>query len=180
MSGKAWPKEYDVSAYISECGLYRYSMRIQWNFDDDRGLDDAPLRFMGLFMLNPSIASHLISDPTAKRGVGFAKREGFDGLLIGNPYAFRATKPKDLFKAIDPIGPENFIELYNMLLAVDKAVVGWGANLADNRAREDFLNIVDRVKIDLYCLGRTKSGEPRHPLYLRSDTKLELWRGATR
>ena len=28
---------------------------------------------------------------------------------------------------------------------------------------------------DTYCLGRTKTGEPRHPLMLAYDTKLEAW-----
>jgi hypothetical protein len=26
------------------------------------------------------------------------------------------------------------------------------------------------------CLGRTKSGQPRHPLYVRGDQAMEVWR----
>jgi hypothetical protein len=29
--------------------------------------------------------------------------------------------------------------------------------------------------IKFHCLGETKAGQPKHPLYLRSDTKPALW-----
>jgi len=29
--------------------------------------------------------------------------------------------------------------------------------------------------VELRCLGRTKSGAPRHPLYVRADAKLEAY-----
>ena len=167
---KPWPAHYRVTCEISEDGLYRHSLKIDWNIKSGT--------FMGLVMLNPSKASHLITDPTAVRGVAFAQREGFDGLWIGNPYGFRATDPKDLFKANDPVGPRNEEALSELLQGCSKVVVGWGMKLGMNPTRQKFLLEADRLGVDLWCLGKTKSGEPRHPLYLRSDADLILWRKA--
>lgn len=172
MPNKPWPEHYRVVANISDCGLYRYVLRIDFKFPLSKP------RLMGMIMLNPSDADHLRTDPTAVRVVGFAEREGFDGVVIGNPYAFRATDPKELLNAIDPVGPKNEKILRLMLFSTEKMVVGWGTNLGFNPARQKFLLAADEMRVDLWCLGKTKSGEPRHPLYLKSDTPLEIWRKA--
>lgn len=55
----------------------------------------------------------------------------------------------------------------------DMTVCAWGADgKFRNRARE----VEKLLQGPLYCLGLTKHGAPKHPLYLRSDTMLELYR----
>lgn len=87
----------EKTAIISDCGRYRYQLGRTWS--------DGPIaRFI---MLNPSTADATEDDPTIRRCISFAKREGAGAISVVNLFAFRATKPADMMKATDPIGPEN-------------------------------------------------------------------------
>ena len=163
---KPWSTEYKVDAHISDCEKYRYWLEIIWDEKTPR---------MGLIMLNPSKADHRISDPTALRAIAFAKREGFGGVVIANLYAYRATNPKDLPLGLpEAEGPANLPTLGAMPDRCAKLVVAWGATEHGSAPRRAFL---DRMKfVELWCLGVTKFGEPRHPLYLKSDAPLVRYR----
>ena len=52
-------------------------------------------------------------------------------------------------------------------------MVAWGANAKPNRVA-DFVEMLEPDD-EVWCLGTTKSGQPRHPLYLPSDTDLVRW-----
>jgi len=153
------------TAEISKCGLYRYSLIRKWGSGN---------RMMGFVCWNPSIADSKVDDPSLRRMIGFGIREGFDGIQVGNLYAFRATKPKDLWNTKDPVGPCNMEALITLLSKSEKVIVGWGASAGMTPQRQKFLLAADNM--DLYCLGTTKSGEPRHPLYVRSDVPITIWR----
>lgn len=85
-------------AHLSACGAYRYALRRTWD----------PARPAALFVgLNPSTADAERDDPTTRRCVRFARDWGFGGLLVGNLFAYRATRPRDLRAAAEPVGPEN-------------------------------------------------------------------------
>ena len=47
------------------------------------------------------------SRPTVRRAMGFARSFGGSGLLMCNAFAFRATLPRDIKAAQDPIGVDN-------------------------------------------------------------------------
>lgn len=131
---------------------------------------------MAVLLHNPSTADHDRSDPTITRMIGFAKREGAGSLLVVNVMAYRATDPKKVRKAEDPVGPEN---IRYILIASSEAkvfVVAWGAihwSLRE-RALPGIKAAVGR-KGGVVCLGKTKFGDPRHPLYLSRQTKLVPW-----
>jgi len=101
------------SAVISPCGLYRYRLSRQWT---------EPSYSLAFVMLNPSTADAEVDDPTIRRCIGFARREGYGGIEVVNLYAFRATSPDDLWKAKDPCGPEN----EGHLISIARASVGYG------------------------------------------------------
>lgn len=149
-----------TSAVISDCGLYRYRL--------DRGWGDGPT--MGFVMLNPSTADAEADDPTIRRCIGFAKREGCGGLIVVNLFPLRATKPADLW-ATDPLtrmgGQPAELEFHRAVKDADILVAAWGA---DTRRAEHW--IVERFGARMVCLGKTKSGAPRHPLYVRKDAPL--------
>ena len=157
-------------ADITPDGLYRYALRRSW--------DPAvwPLAFI---MLNPSTADTEIDDPTIRRCMGFARRLGYGGITVYNLYAYRATKPADLWKVEDPVGPGNdhWLNacLYSRYMADLPVVAAWGAN-----ARPDRVDAVMRMRgaENLCCFGVTKAGAPRHPLYLPGDAELVPWAGA--
>ena len=153
-------------ANISRCGCYRYSLWRVW----DQGIPYA--MFIGL---NPSIADAQNDDPTSRRCIGYARSWGYGGVCIGNLFAYRATDPSELCAVPDPIGTENDKWLEQCAQAAGIIVAAWG-----NRGQ--YMNRGQQVMLrlgSLYCLGVTKHGHPKHPLYLRKDLKAIPWIGVT-
>lgn len=147
-------------ATISDDGLYRYSLdRVWW---DEGGT------LLNFVMLNPSTADADNDDPTIRRCMGFARRFGYSGIRVTNLYAYRATKPADLWRVADPVGPDN--DRHLLKGAQDNSVVGaWGANAKSDRVAE----VRSLLKWQIIsALGLTKDGAPRHPLYLRGDAEV--------
>lgn len=157
------------AAIISRDGVYRYAL-----VRDDLQLDAAAWarargRTVAFIMLNPSTADAKEDDPTIRRCMGFAREWGYNKLVVGNLFAFRATKPTNLPDDIsEAIGPENIEWLRRLVHESELVVAAWGGSKRA-AARADELNF----KTPLHCLGTTKSGAPRHPLYVRSDQPLE-------
>lgn len=149
------------TAVISPCGQYRYALGRRWG-----GVGASVL----WIMLNPSTADASIDDPTIKRCIAFSQRLGFTGLFVGNLWAYRATDPYALWDVDDARGPNRDAWLLDMAMASDAIICAWGAHGAGHTLRS--LNLPD-VPRGTWCLGRTKDGSPRHPLYLRADTALE-------
>jgi hypothetical protein len=149
-------------AEMSACGAYRYALWRTWAADQPQVL------FIGL---NPSMADALADDPTLRRCIRFAQQWGYGGVILANLFAFRARSPKMLSDVADPIGPENDRWLEQLRNSVDLAVAAWGrmGRLHSRAAR------VEGRLGELYCLGSTKNGAPRHPLYVRGDSALQPW-----
>jgi hypothetical protein len=158
-----------MSAIISPCGQYRYALT--------RAAEcRRPTKRAALFvMLNPSTADAEKDDPTIRRCRAFAKLWGCDGLTVANLYALRATDPKALWAHSDPVGIDNDRHLALLVESHSEIVCAWGTN-----AREDRIAVaVERMQqagARLMCLGMTKSGAPRHPLYVAGNQPLIEWR----
>jgi len=152
-----------LSAIISPCGLYRYTLH--------RKLSDNAKAAL-FIMLNPSTADAQLDDPTIRRCMGFVLRENCGSLTVVNLYAFRATNPKDLLTCPDPIGPDNDRHIQEQLEHTREVggivVAAWGAfPMAVERARA-----VTSQFGPFQCLGVTKAGSPSHPLYLNGAAAL--------
>lgn len=157
------------NATFSECERYRYSLRRHWDHDKPA---------VCFAMLNPSTADAFKDDPTIRRCIGFAKAWGAGGLVVVNLFALRATNPDELYSHASPVaapseehpfyGDRNTAEI---IMHSDglRLVAAWGThgNLR-GRARQvmDALGAKRRVE----CLGVTKDGHPRHPLYVAAAT----------
>jgi len=155
------------TASLSEDKLYRYELTRRWGECSD---------YVAWVMLNPSTADALEDDPTIRRCLKFTERLGYGKLVVVNLFAFRATDPKKLLDAEDPIGPQNAVFLRDALLKGSLKIAAWGS--VPNKLREAIAPVIAVMKAsgyDLKCLGTTKDGSPRHPLYLRSDAELRPW-----
>lgn len=156
-------------ATISPCGRYRYTLSRIWG-----------PRVPGVcwIMLNPSTANGEVDDPTIRRCIGFTKRLGYDGLLVVNVFAYRATDPAELLKVGTEaaVGPDNGLWVKRACLQSDLLIAAWGA--APGPFREGCEYVGHRIREEFFglkCLGVTKDGSPRHPLYLRADAPLIDW-----
>lgn len=165
------PDENNGGAVISDDGLYRYLLWRTWDYA-------APSILW--VMLNPSTADALTDDPTIRRCMGFAKREGCGGIKVVNLYALRATKPTHLLDVPDPGGPDNAFAWGQAIATCDGPVVAaWGASQPKGcPSSSALLNYVNYLR-EWKCLGHTASGKPRHPLYVKADQPLIELTGAT-
>ena len=126
-----------------------------------------------MVMLNPSRADAEVNDPTISRCLNMAAGWGYGGLEVVNLYAFRCTKPRDLWQTEDPVGAHNDEHIKRALAHSDACVLAWG-NLPPARIEraKAVLKLITTNK-KLFCLGITKMQQPRHPLYMTQDVSLE-------
>lgn len=133
---------------------------------------DPSLPRVSWIMLNPSTATAEADDPTIRRCVDFAGSWGYGGIVVTNLFALRATDPKELTKHADPIGPENDEHLVRESEYAGVTVCAWGAHpMAVRRAHEVLSSLYAAGRTPM-CLGPTKSGQPRHPLYVKASQPL--------
>lgn len=156
-----------MSAAISDCGQYRYKLTREAN---DQFATRGPALFI---MLNPSTADAALDDPTIRRCKGFALSWDCSALVVANLYALRATNPDDLWKHADPVGPDNNQYLAALIREHETIVCAWGANAKPERVEQ--VRKMFRDNNRPMCLGTTKAGAPRHPLYVRGDQPLIDW-----
>ena len=153
------------AAAFSDCGNFRYYLERIW---------DESVRPLAFIMLNPSTADAAEDDPTIRRCIAFARREGAGGLTVGNLFAWRSTDPSALRKCDNPEGPDNAPWLRTIARDAGRRVVcAWGVHGAYRDRAETVLRIMRVEGVECLCLGRTKQGHPRHPLYLPADAALE-------
>lgn len=129
-------------------------------------------------MLNPSTADASTDDPTIRRCIGFARSWGMQRLVIANAYALRSTDPRGLWRSGDPVGPLNDDAIRLVAQRSTRVVVAWGASIKperQDRVRELLTSGRPDNAEPVMCLGTTKAGHPKHPLYLRSDTVPTPW-----
>lgn len=152
----AHPTPPPGGAVFSPCGRYRYRLWRRW----------APGGECILWvMLNPSTACATEDDPTIRRCVGFAKAWGAHAMEVVNLFAWRATDPRELVRPEDPVGPANDEHILLASARASRTIVAWGADpFAVRRAKA----VLERLSAP-QALALTKSGAPRHPLYLRRD-----------
>lgn len=159
-----------MKAIISPCGNYRYVLRrkipqvLRWV---------KPILFI---MLNPSTADADTNDPTIRRCIAFAERDGFTDLTVVNLFALRATDPNALLSLEDPIGPDNDLYLTQEIAkhkgGIGTIVCAWGGKFI---ARKRGSRVLDWIGPTAMCLGVTQAHAPRHPLYLKADTEFRSY-----
>lgn len=139
---------------------YRYILRLVWS---EHVLDRRQVAFVGL---NPSTADEHADDATIRRCRGYAKSWGYDALVMLNLFAYRATLPSDLRRAVDPVGEDN--DAYLLMEAAQSAAVVacWGTHGGYRDRDQQVIEMLRRADVKLTCLEITAGGYPSHPLRL--------------
>lgn len=163
---------YLRGAELDPSGTYRYRLWRGW---------DAAEPTVAFVMLNPSTADAEREDPTIRRCLNFARAWGYGRLEVVNLFAWRATDPRALVTAPEPIGPGNDAAIAAVADASETIVLAWGfmAQRVRQRGRDRaVLDLLRPWRLRLHYLGWCKNApDPRHPLMLRADQPLNRWPG---
>ncbi len=143
-------------AVLSPCGRFRYRLARTWG----------PGERMAFVMLNPSTADATTDDPTIRKCIGFARRNGFDGIEVVNLFAFRATDPADLRRAGYQVGAYNDSHIIEAAHAAGAVVVAWGAQAGELERPGQVLAMLHAVGVEPLALRISAKGHPWHPLML--------------
>lgn len=146
---------------------------------------------------NPSDASEHRDDPTSLRIIHFCRQWGQPGYDLGNLYPFVTADPAECRRIADwqANGPDwwardqiwhNVSHLEEMAAKASMIVACFG-----DIARDQFFidHVVEQLENEMpegapiYCLGKTKSGAPKHPMArgrhrVPDDQQPIVWRNA--
>lgn len=154
-----------ASATFSEDRTYRYLLTRRWDRD---------LPMAVFIMLNPSTADAIVVDPTIRRCITFARSLKAGGVIVTNLFALRSTNPQTLHTHPAPVGPDNDAVLSWVLSGrhgpVGPVVAAWGIHGTLLDRGESVTRLMKACNVRPLCLGVTKDGHPRHPLYLSNGT----------
>jgi hypothetical protein len=145
---------------------YRYTLWRGWSIDHPQ---------VTFIMLNPSTADAQRNDPTIRRCIEFAQRWGFGSLEVVNLFAYRAANPHALLNAKNPVGAENDQFLMRAVARSACVVAAWGTKGTLLDRDKPVLQLLAHWR-NVKCLGLTREGHPRHPLYVKGDTALKVFR----
>ena len=146
-------------------GTYRYLLRRKWDVNKPQ---------VTFVMLNPSTADAYQDDPTLRKCINFAKSWDYGSLEVVNLFAYRATNPRELRQVVDPVGSKNNCYLQLATKRAALIIVAWGAHGSFQNRNKVVLDLISGQQ-PLYCLGLTKHRHPRHPLYIKNNTKLIIF-----
>jgi len=153
-------------AVYSACERYRYLLTRVWDDVGPKAL---------FVMLNPSTATEVQNDPTVERCERRARTLGFGAFRVTNIFAFRATDPKLMRAEADPVGPDNDVAISESTVWADRIICAWGSHGAHLGRGAEVERLLRATGGDLYCLGLTQAGQPKHPLYIGYTVQPHLW-----
>jgi hypothetical protein len=148
----------------------RYSLVREWSAELPRRA------YVGF---NPSTADAVDDDPTIRRCIAFAKRDGFGSITMVNLLSERSSDPRKLLGLGEPEFAAGARR--SAMRAAAQVVFMWGGlTKAPPNLRELLQYQRERVLADARdlvpcCFAVTKNGEPVHPLYLPGTAQLRPW-----
>ena len=96
-------------------------------------------------------------------------------MRVSNIFALRATDPTNLHEAEDPIGRNNDGFILGDAHVADCVVCAWGTHGAFIDRGPYVEGLLRKYGYELYHLGLTKAGHPKHPLYISYARQPEVW-----
>lgn len=153
-------------AEYSDCEVYRYTLTRIW---------DAQAPRAAFVMLNPSTATEVQNDPTVERCERRARALGYGAFRVLNIFAFRATDPRVMRAAADPVGPGNDAAIRAALPWADRVICAWGTHGAHLDRGAQVAAMLRGAGAGLWHLGLSKAGHPKHPLYIGYEVQPQPW-----
>ena len=158
-------------AVYSDCMAFRYLLTRTWDSKGPRAL---------FIMLNPSTATEVQNDPTVERCERRARALGFGAFRVTNIFAYRATDPRDMRAAPDPVGPDNDAAIIDSAVNwiksdQDQIICAWGTHGAFMDRGTVVESELRQIGKPLATLGLSKAGHPKHPLYIGYDQQPMAW-----
>lgn len=147
----------ETGALFSPCRTFRYQLWREWSDGDGT---------CTFIMLNPSTADETVNDPTVERCQRRAAMLGFSRLIVVNLFALRSTDPNALYKAADPIGPQNDDAILDAAKRSQMVICAWGKHGGLMKRAAAVRATLSKEGVVAHHLGLTKDGEPKHPLYI--------------
>jgi len=161
--------QLDVSGdcYITPDQKYRPWLKRSWA----NGQIESLALWIGM---NPSTARDNVDDPTVRREVNFTKAWGFNAYYKCNVCDYRLTNPAMLASpTIMPRSRENVPTILKIANRASIIILAYGAlHPRIQKYADELVELLDQ-KYQLYCLGWTQSGNPKHSLYLPKYVKPE-------
>ena len=169
-------------ASFSPCGQYRWELQrvvATPSHADHRRV----LLFVGL---NPSRADAGRDDPTLRRLQGFARAWGHHQLVVLNLFARISPAPVVLRRSADPVGEHNDRVLRRWFQGWASHPgwdlwLGWGAAGGLHQRDQHVVQMLQQSLVHRragtapLAIGTTRSGQPRHPLYVSSGSSPTPW-----
>lgn len=121
---------------------------------------------------NPSTADENTDDPTLRRMVKFSF-DDYDALLVANLFTVRSPDPLDVAKSRkrNEDGADDFI--IGAVRESSDVLCCWGNVRCEPERAVRVLELLAASGKRLFCLGRTRAGYPRHPLYVPQKQRFE-------
>ena len=171
-----------ADAVFSPCGRYRWLLHRPIPLSPL----DGPSRLLLFVGLNPSLADGSRDDPTLKRLRNFARDWGYHQLVVLNLFGRVTPSPGGLRHCADPVGREadrvliSWFERWSRSPAWD-LWLGWGEAGSLHHRDKQVVMMLTQVLASRsqgappLVIGTTRSGQPRHPLYVAGGIPLSPW-----
>ena len=163
---------------ISANKLYRWSLSYKISKSTKE------IIFIGL---NPSLSNEIFLDNTTKKIIKISKNNNYGKLKLINLFALISSKPEKLFNHKNPVGYLNNNHIYKNLKHWSENKncdlwLGWGDNGTLFDRDQKVLEMIKRISVlnstksdhikRPLAMGKSKKGNPRHPLYLPNGSLL--------
>lgn len=110
--------------------------------------------------------------PTLERCRRWSQSRGHGALLFCNLHPLRTRSAREVPPSEAFDDPLNLRAMELATQLADEVFVAWGAAVGRREIPPAWLSLLSGA----YCLGVTRRGQPRHPLYVAAQTRPQIWR----
>ncbi len=164
--------------------LFSESRSYRWILKRELLSGNKSVVFIGL---NPSSANSFNNDMTLRRIINFCSKWDYKNIYIINLFGLISKSPVQLSKSNDPIGGNNdLITLKSLKFWSEDSNcdlwLGWGDKGQFKGRDQKVIKLIKKfsnikssgnyLSKSALCLGLSKKGNPRHPLYMPNSSVL--------